>query len=321
VVQLRPRLDEAHGLSSLLGLVFAATGGLFGLMDFPDLREHYIWAPIKYLTTEERAEFERRQSSDDEADGALDYADELGRPRFDQRDRAMEQAIGAVGGDIPPALAAKLTSRVLLVVDTFSQTSADDAKATVSRYVKTLRDLQERAAALGGEVTVLVIDHMTKSGETYMGSLAKEGDSDAMIQAERHGDGAGLTLTCGKMKVAAPFKAIHLEMRGIEIPGYPDSEGRPLSSLYVADGDRAHRLRKAVGATADTSAAVLLGILQSAGRCTLEHLRRSFYESPANTQKSADSRRMAFKRALDSIQDCGAAVVSGDFVTPCSELG
>ena len=128
---------------------------------------------------------------------------------------------------------------LLIIIDTYSQTSCDDEKSTVSRYIKTLMDVQDKLASLSDEnrpsksITFLVIDHTTKQGDTYMGSLAKLGDCDTMMKVERPNKGRFATLKCLKMKVGSPFSPIHLELKPIDLEGFTDDQGRPISSLYV----------------------------------------------------------------------------------------
>lgn len=312
VVQLRPRLDEPSGLYALQGLIYRATGGFKRGVAFPsavhhDSHEHQL----SLLTAEERAEYERRLLEDDVFDD-YSFVDEMAAKHWGPAERAVDCAF-AVLSDSGPSDCPR--DRVFVVIDTYSQTSGDDTKATVSRYIKTLRDLQDEAARLKCEVSVLVIDHTTKAGDTYMGSGAKEGDPDAMLELERHGDGFNATLTCAKMKDAPHFPPVHLELRQVEIPGYPDAQGRPLVSLAVGDGERAHRLRRAVGANGDSAAATLFGLLEEAGASSVDQLRQAFNALPANLQKTADAKRMAFRRALDVLQECGVAVLADDRVT------
>lgn len=311
VVQLRPRLDEPTGLAALHALMYQATGGYGEGLKFSDVDEHESQDyRLSLLSPDEREEHARRLIEDESFDD-MAFVDEAVAKHYGPRDQAIESALCALSSDGPSV---RLRDRVFLVVDTYSQTSADDSKATVSRYIKTLRDLQDSAASQGCEVTVLVLDHLTKSGDSYMGSAAKQGDPDAMLELDRHGDTMGATLRCTKLKDAAHFPPIHLELRPIEIPGYSDTEGRPLTSLVVGNGERTHRLRRLAGGNG--AAAILLGVLEDLGPCPLAQLRQAFDDAPANAQKTADAKRMAFKRALEDLQECGAASFDGGTVTP-----
>lgn len=316
VVQLRPRLDEPTGLVSLQALLYAATGGWGPGIKFPAVVQHNsLEYRLGLLSAEDRAEYEQRL--DDATFDDATFVDEKAAAAFGPADKAIDAALYALSDCGPTD---RPRDRLLLVIDTYSQTSGDDTKATVSRYIKTLRDLQDQASAQGCEVTVLVIDHTTKAGDTYMGSGAKEGDPDALLELERHADSYGATLCCTKMKDAPHFPPVRLEMRPQEIPGHLDVQGRPLTSLVVGDGERAHRLRKAVGAQGDTAAAVLLGVARDLGQCTVDQLRQAFDLAPVNAQKSADANRMAFRRALESVQSCGALEVSDGLAKPINEV-
>lgn len=198
-------------------------------------------------------------------------------------------------------------SRVFLIIDTYSQTSLNDEKTTVSRYIKTLRDLQEKAAAKGFIITILVIDHMTKSGDSYMGSLAKEGDSDAMFEIDRQGNGYSVTFKCKKMKMDAPFEPVHLDLVPIEIEGFQDALARPLTSLYVTDGARSHQVRKIAGSDKDTAAALVYRLIQDSQHpVTDAELRDKFTADSSNEGKQRDSVHRQFRRAMDKLTQNGA---------------
>lgn len=314
VIQMRPRLDELTGLVALQALLYQATGGYGQGLKFHAVQafESFDYR-LGLLTDAERAEWERRIDEDDSFD-EMAYVDEMAAKHYGPRDQAIDVALCSLSAEGPGN---RPLDRVLLVIDTYSQTSADDSKSTVSRYIKTLRDLQDSAASQGCEVTVLVIDHTTKSGDSYMGSGAKEGDCDALLELDRHGDSMCATLSCAKMKDAAHFPPVQLELRPVEIPGYADAAGRPLTSLVVGDGERAHRLRRLVGGNG--AAAVLLDLLENLGACSLAQLRQVFDEAPANAQRNADAKRMAFKRALEDLQQCGVATVVGDTIGPAAK--
>lgn len=314
VIQMRPRLDEPSGLVALQALLYQATGGYGRGLKFHAVQEFESFDyRLGLLTDAERSEWERRIDEDDSFD-EMAYVDEMAAKHYGPRDQAIDAALCALSPEGPSD---RPLDRVLLVIDTFSQTSADDTKATVSRFVKSLRDLQDAAASQGCEVTVLVLDHTTKSGDTYMGSGAKEGDCDAMLELDRHGGSMCATLSCAKMKDAAHFPPVQLELQPIEIPGYADAVGRPLTSLVVGDGERAHRLRRLVGGNGP--AAVLLDLLEALGPCTQPQLRQAFDGAPANAQRNADAKRMSFKRALEDLQQCGVASVLGDTINPTAK--
>ncbi len=348
LVQMRPRLDEPHGLASLLALLQCVTytGGDAGLA-FPEVNAHSdaVYYGKGYLTPDEQVahDFVRLEAApdDDEPPSAhriynahLDLVQRLGydmdnmefkpealRSRFNAWDEAMAQVDDMDGLQFPGGLDTRTAKHVFLVIDTYSQTSADDAKGTVSRYIKTLRDLQEKAAALGGVVTVLVVDHTTKSGDSYMGSLAKLGDSDTMIEVDRHGTDNAVTIKSLKMRSGANFEPIHLNLVPFTLEGFTDAQDRPLMSLVVSDGEQAHRIRKAAGAAGDTAAALVLTVLTGAGECNKADLRQRYSEHPTNKGKSEETVKRAFNRALLHLTESDIVLVSSDgFFTQASGI-
>ena len=313
IVQLRPRLDEPTGLASLLALVSCAIGEEFC---FPVVEKSLLDQKTKYLTPEEMVKYKALASGDRDYIGrafgihrsdfpkdfrsADDFALEISRPRYDAWDEAIAKVYQDDELNYVSDAPFHCKTNLLLIVDTYSQTSSDDAKPTVSRYIKTLRDLQDIATASGFTITVLVIDHMTKGGDTYMGSLAKEGDSDTMIEVTRHGNGHSVTLKSAKMKMSVPFLPIHLELKPIELEGFNDALGHPLTSLYVSDGEQAHKIDKVSGTKGDTTAAMILTLLSESGLCSLDDLRQRFiaHEKYSKTKPETVSRN--FLRAVEN---------------------
>jgi hypothetical protein len=345
IVQLRPRLDEPHGLASLLALVDSVSGGLCLGIAFPEVKafQDVAYHGKGYLTpdeiaavnvvekidTDEGNQHQRQAYADSvdmlkplgfDADNRWFDTDVPGyrnlRARFNAWDEAMAQVREDVYADVPSGFACK---NVFLVVDTYSQTSADDSKPTVSRYIKTLRDLQDKAAARGGCVTVLVVDHTTKSGDSYMGSLAKEGDSDTMMEVQRYGQ--AVTIKCAKMKTGVPFEPIHVELKPITLDGFIDAYGDPLASLYVGDGEQSHKIRKAAGVDKDTATALVLTLLLGAGVCTREELREQFIRHEVNQGKNEASVKRAFNRALVSLSEMDAVAIDAEgMISQASDL-
>lgn len=333
VVQMRPRLDEQQGLATLLGLVELISGQTPAGLEFPEVAafRDVTYEAKGYLKPDELAAFNtfRKAAESDRFAGSransdcLSVLEPLGfcaenfwfenqhpgyrniRTRFNAWDEAFAKVMHDAYIEGPSGFYCK---NVFLVIDTYSQTSGDDTKPVVSRYIKTLRDLQEKAAAQGGVVTVLVIDHTTKSGDSYMGSLAKEGDSDAMIEVDRPGKGYGVTLKCSKMKMAVSFQPIHLELKPFTLDGFTDALGRPLTSLVVLDGEQSHKVRKAAGADKDTAAATLLGLVTESGT-TEGELRQLFTTHQTNAGKKAETVARTFRRAFDGLTTINAIFV------------
>jgi hypothetical protein len=193
----------------------------------------------------------------------------------------------------------------LIIIDTYSQTSTDDEKGTVSRFIKTLRDVQDKAKNLIkrsiGEVTFLVIDHTTKQGDSYMGSLAKLGDCDTMMKVERPRKGRFATIKCIKKRVGIPFDPIHLEFKPIEIEGFLDANGKPLQSLYVTSADDSHNSRELKEGSEETVASVILRMINESESIRLEDLRVKYIGLDSNLDKKIDTVKKAFSRAIDSL--------------------
>lgn len=322
IVQTRPRLDEPQGLASLLAMVDGvAYDGLGSAIPFREIQTYYEDSMSGYLTLDERIEFERIED-EDSLDRAREYGLRLSRPRFSAWDEAIAQVFEDMPMQVPGGTDANIARNVFLVIDTYSQTSADDAKGTVSRYIKTLRDLQEKAAAQGGTVTVLVVDHTTKSGESYMGSLAKLGDSDTMMEVDRHASDNSVTVKSLKMRSGASFAPVHLDLMPFTLDGFTDALGRTLSSLVVTDGEQRHRVRKAAGTSGDTAAALVLTLLTESGTSTKGELKRAFLAHKSNEGKNTDSTARAFNRALNNLAE--NAVVSidpGGLISLASDTG
>ena len=247
---------------------------------------------------------------------ALDYAEMVSRHRYSVRDAAILAVSDAVSDSrltLPHGL-----RHLMLVIDTYSPTSADDAKGTVSRFIKTLRDFQERLAAVGWVATILVIDHTTKAGDSFNGSIAKEGNCDSMIDVRRHGSSNAVTLTCAKLKAARPFESMHFDLKPVTLEGFTDAIGRPLTSLVVVDGAKAQAIRKTAGAQSDTAAALLLALVAD-GECTEAELKDRFRALPANEGIKTDSVQRAFKRAFTRLEELGAIAVRTGIITQLSD--
>ena len=189
---------------------------------------------------------------------------------------------------------------ILVVIDTYSQTAGGDEKENVSAYVKNLRDVIGASAA--DNLAVLVVDHATKSGGTYLGSVAKLNDVDSQLELSREGDRACLRQVKSKDTSGSP--ALWLELERVELP-FSDAYGDALSTLVVRDGTPAKRIAD----VADGHAGVLLGLLGDWGGES--ELRDRFVGKLGGRR---DSAARAFRRALDKLVEIGAVNVSGGVV-------
>jgi hypothetical protein len=349
IEQTRPQVGEPEGLAELMALVQYATRGEVSfkqVIDFePGKYEPYLtpaelkqkddWGDLEMwerdlkngkiqekvngkrterpLTQGERQNLENRISAaraqcENPPEDSETWAYDLAEARYTHAEKAIYKYHEYRRDSLPPKEAKN--KRVLLILDTFSQTAPDDSKTAVSRYIKNLRELIEQSE---GAVSVIVVDHLTKSGDSYMGALAKQGDSDAMIEVEARGQ--LVTLTCpDKMKAAKPFEPVRLELVPFTLDGYCDAQNRPLSTLVVQDGERVHRLRKAAGGTDASAAAVVLALLSEAGPHTRDTLRAQFSAHPTQAGKKADTVGRAFRRALESLEDENAIELMGEEV-------
>lgn len=187
---------------------------------------------------------------------------------------------------------------VLCIIDTYSQTSGGDDKVNVSAYVKALRDLIDAAA---GNLSFVVIDHATKAGGSYMGSVAKLNDVDSQIEITRTGDRRAV-LQQRKVKDGVEGPAMHIEVVPYALEGYVDAYGKPLSSLVAQDGSRAAKIAD----LAEGKAGVLLEILLARGGSSSDlELRAAFADHDSNLGIKPDSVGKAYRRARDSLLDAG----------------
>jgi hypothetical protein len=138
-----------------------------------------------------------------------------------------------------------------------------------------------------------------------MGSLAKEGDSDTMIEVNRRGNDYAVTLINTKMRSAACFEPIHLNLEPFTLDGFNDALGRPLTSLIVVDGEQAHKVRKIAGEKGDTAAALLLSLITRNGASSKTDLKESFTSHTSNAGKKSAAITRAFDRALSHLENNG----------------
>lgn len=208
---------------------------------------------------------------------------------------------------VPDVDGFELGSTLLVVIDTYSQTSAGDDKTNVSAYIKGLRDMIDEADAGGQRLSFLVIDHATKAGGSYMGSVAKLNDVDSQIEVVRNGQDMLATLHHRKAKDGLESAPIAVELVQQDL-GYVNGYGKPVTTLVVQDGSRASR----IAGLADGKAAVLLALLEDeGGRCEDATMRRLFAGHKSNEGIKVDSVAKAYKRAKETLIERGAINVRG----------
>lgn len=200
---------------------------------------------------------------------------------------------------------------VLVIVDTYSQTSGGDDKTNVSAYIKGLRDMIEDAQEVGAwRLAFVVIDHATKSGGSYMGSVAKLNDVDSQIEVVRLGSSSRATLHHRKVKDGIESEPLSVELVSMEL-GYADAYGVPLATLVVRDGAKAAKIAE----VADGKAGVILTLLEDeGGRCGDETLRKMFAAHRSNEGIKAESVARAYKRGKENLQEADLIVVEDGVV-------
>lgn len=196
-----------------------------------------------------------------------------------------------------------LPSPTFVVIDTFSTAAQDDTKESVTRFFQSLRRLIKEYP----DVAVLVVDHSTKSGDSFMGSLSKLGNSDWFIEAERQGD--LVTLKSEKHKFRDLPETIALAVRYQSV-GVQDSKGRELGSLVCTDGSRQKRIAELVGG--DSHAGYIYGqILANNGPIARAELLEAFISSRCDGLKP-DSAKRAFRRAVAELDDSELIQIDDD---------
>lgn len=188
----------------------------------------------------------------------------------------------------------------LIVIDTYAQTSEGDSREVWNKYYRNLK------ASLPKGCSALIIDHATKGGDTFMGTLGKMGDVDFMASVKR-GKGESATLRvkngAGKVKAAPEFDDLHFKMKLQEITYYGsqvlDGYGKPLSSLVATAIDAPDAgLQDAMPVG---KALVLFKLI--AEPMTKDEARSAFIEIETKNKVKPDSARRSFSRALKSLLD------------------
>ena len=192
---------------------------------------------------------------------------------------------------------------VCCIIDTYAQTAGDDNRASVSAYIKNLRTLIEDASSEGVSLTFIVVDHVTKEGSTYLGSVAKLNDVDSQIEVSRLRKTMLASVTQTKSKDAAECAPVNVEMRVLELAGYNDAMGRPLSTLVARDGAQT----AAVAAlNPEGNSAMILELLQGAeGLMPEVELKAAFRGAKIVAGVKPESADKAYRRAMQALRDDG----------------
>lgn len=202
---------------------------------------------------------------------------------------------------------------VLVVIDTYSQTSGGDDKANVSAYIKGLRDMIEEAQARSNwRLSFLVVDHATKAGGSYMGSVAKLNDVDSQIEVVRNVSTNRAMVYHRKVKDGIEGEPLTLELMPKVLGDYVDAYGKPITTLVVKDGTKAAKIAE----LAEGKAGVLLALLEDeGGRCRDETLRKMFSAHQSNEGIKSESVARAYKRAKENLQDAAVIAIEGDMLS------
>lgn len=198
---------------------------------------------------------------------------------------------------------------VLVIIDTYSQTSGGDDKSNVSAYIKGLRDMIEDASETGWRLSFVVVDHATKAGGSYMGSVAKLNDVDSQIEVVRNASSNRATLYHRKVKDGIESEPIAVELIPKVLGEYVDAYGKPITTLVVKDGAKAAKIAE----LAEGKAGVVLTLLEDeGGRCDDETLRKMFAAHKSNEGIKPESVARAYKRAKENLQEAAVIAVEGD---------
>jgi hypothetical protein len=185
----------------------------------------------------------------------------------------------------------------LIVIDTYAQTSPDDTKAAVTAYEKSIRALIRKVAP---GASVLVIDHTTKEGTTWMGSNAKLGNMDMMGLVKKTGEDVVLTMRNGKgkLKNAVPFEDIRMTPRLVAL-GRDDPQGNAASAPVLEYCATALTEREAIALN-------LVG-----DRTTYGELRKAWHGHEKLASVAATTRKTALSRAIRGLREKDAIDVEG----------
>lgn len=202
---------------------------------------------------------------------------------------------------------------VLVVVDTYSQTSGGDEKLNVGAYIKGLRDMIDDTFSDGAgmRLSFLVIDHATKAGGSYMGSVAKLNDVDSQIEVVRSGASNRATLHHRKVKDGVESEPVSLELVPQPLDGYCDAYGKVITTLVVRNGEKAAKIAE----VADGKAGVILSLIEDeGGRCDDATLRRLFCAHRSNEGIKPESVARAYKRGKENLQEASLVGTDRDVV-------
>lgn len=324
IAQERPSLDKPSGLWLLRGVLVGVCFTLWGVD--PDALfweassnevardSRFVEADREFRSCQERyTDLRRRQAN---REGGLGAAMSEATKRRAEAFTAREEARTAAGANSTGLRAMKAARdryttehtseatehrNLLCIIDTYSQTAEDDNRTNVSSYIKNLRSLIEGLQEQGITLSFIVIDHVTKEGSTYLGSVAKLNDVDSQLELSRIRKTMLATLSQTKSKNAAEGPELNLELSPFVLDGYQDADGDDLVTLVVKDGTAA---AAALALNPDGNAAMLAEILEKAeGIMPEADLKASFREAKMGAGVKGPSADKAYRRALQALKD------------------
>lgn len=333
VVSERPALDTATGLWELAGILdgvcstfWPASGtGLFSGMLEEERRKRPDYAAAAEANDTARRQLralrQRAKAGEAGLGGAIEGCEaEVTRARGRLEEAAFAFEGTATGrafarasaaySDVPDTTGEPPCS-LLCVIDTYSQTAENDTRSSVSAYIKNLRRLIEVFADADFHLSFLVIDHVTKEGTSYLGSVAKLNDVDSQIEMVRVRKTNVAKLVQTKRKDGLEEPELIIELVPHTLDGFVDGRGRPLSTLVAREGAEAYRMAMA----GQTTASALLDQLRAEG-ATVEAVLRDDYcedrERAAGVQRASAIR--TFNRAMEELVSKGLVVREGNMV-------
>ncbi|WP_411834029.1 AAA family ATPase [Pseudoxanthomonas mexicana] len=120
----------------------------------------------------------------------------------------------------------------LVVIDTLNQTAAgadENSAKDMGRYIASMKRIRDETGA-----TVVVVHHSGKDpGKGMRGSSSLLGAMDTTVEVSRDKEVRAITVTVHKQKDAEREPPMRFNLERVDLPGEPDWNGRPPSSLVL----------------------------------------------------------------------------------------
>lgn len=141
-----------------------------------------------------------------------------------ERDGGVRAFIGDVVEELGPLR--------LVVIDTLNQTAAgadENSAKDMGRYIASMKRIRDETGA-----TVVVVHHSGKDpGKGMRGSSSLLGAMDTTVEVNRDKEMRAITVTVHKQKDAEREPPMRFNLERVDLPGEPDWNGRPPSSLVL----------------------------------------------------------------------------------------